>query len=848
MAEEAADIMAEGDGIDEAVESLPPAGEDAQPYESRWSAVWQLPVLLAGVVLLGLGIWSAMPRKEPDRFPEALNSVENFLEARNYDDARTQLDKIKEHLSRATDPDRGRYLMLRSDLVYLAQLKMGWDVFENHEKIIGLYARAKELGQLFDEQHVARRIHTLVAMGKDDEAIEALDQLEGQRYPLIRQVIERRRALPESDHQRISELLARFKEEVRRETDPKLRRDAELWAAHLTSVLMMAQGHPDRVVDYLPEQIIRLEQYDSAGSDLASERAVVPLYLNLAKAYRRIGEDGKAEYWFERSQQRLDKLDALNAEVLVGLAQIALAQSSDVHKALGYFAAAESSFPSSPAYLDAVIGRADCEARLGVHSEALEHFGRAVKRLVEQRSPDAEDVARVAGVIRSHYDLNVGNDQTDRALDYLTVLLPLYPADLPTPLLLDFGVTHEKIGSERRAAGLALKPAASAKSIPVAVVTKRAEARRIENQEAAMHYKLAGDYFRRHAHRVTVQDDDLHGASLWKAANSYDEAQRWEEAIAVYGEFVRWRDKDPRHLIAIHRLGQAFMANGQPEAAAEKFEQLVKGHPNSDPAHASIVPWARALIALGRQDEAQRRLEAVLKVDPAITPDSRHYRDALIELGQLHYSNRAVTEAAPLLRMAVELYGDSPQGPALRFRWADSLRQSIEAVDASLAEPISQTRRQVLTDERAERLTTAQGLFGQVIEGLSIRPPDDLSKLERVFLRNAYFYRPDCAYNLGQYTEAIDLYDEAAKQFKDEPVSLVALMQIVNAYCQMGDLDAARTVNRRARLQLRGIPEEKFDDPSLPISRRHWEDWLKWSAELKSGIPSQANAAAAVPG
>ena len=58
------------------------------------------------------------------------------------------------------------------------------------------------------------------------------------------------------------------------------------------------------------------------------------------------------------------------------------------------------------------------------------------------------------------------------------------------------------------------------------------------------------------------------------------------------------------------------------------------------------------------------------------------------------------------------------------------------------------------------------------------------------------------------------------------------LVQIVNAYCEQGAMQEARAANDRARYQLKRIPDEAFSDPSMPMGRKHWEDWLRWSNEL----------------
>ena len=822
------------------VASVGPPPDAEVPVAVNWSGAWQLPVLIAGVVMLVLGLWTAVPEKEPDNFAAGLDSVEQFLGAKNYGEAEEHLNKIHEHRSGLGEADQARYNLLRGDLVYLQQLQMGWDKTENHESILRCYGKARDQGQTFDDVHLQHWVYTLVALGRDDEAMGMLDQLEGNRYVVIRRVIERRSAMPDSDTDELFSLLAQFQEELRRETDQEKRRDQQLWAAKVNSRLMIDTGAPDKAIDYVLHKLVQLD--DGEKGDGPDQLA--PLMVNLAKAYQRVGDNDEAKEWFTKVQGQLDKMDSLNADVMVGLAQIVLAEVGDVEAALGYFGSAESLYPSTEAYLDALIGRADCEARLGGHAEAIEHFGHAVTIVEDDPRPDPADISNLVNVVRSHYDLNFDSDRTDRALDYLTLLLPLYPKELPTRLLREFAVTHEKIGGELLADSARLLTDTE-NQLDAQMASARAAARRTANQEAAMHFKLAGEYYRRHAHAVTVSDNEQHGESLWQAAVNYDKAQRWDRSIEVYAEFVQNRGQDPKHLLAVNRLGLAYLADNQPEAAAEKFGQLMEQNPNSEPAQASRVPLARALIAVGKLDDAQARLESVVNDDPAITPKSRHYRDALIELSRLHYWRGQFTKGIPLLQKAVKLYGDLPDGPVLRFRWADALRQSIEQLDESLAQPLAQSKQLALAQERTSRLTEAQQLFDRVVDDLSPRSPAELSKLQRLFLRNAYFFRADCAYDRGRFAEAIDLYDEAAKQFQGEPVSLVALVQIVNAYCELGDTDSAKAVNHRARLQLRGIPDEKFDDPSLPMSRRHWEDWLRWSSQLKPSSGSQASAAGA---
>ena len=187
------------------------------------------------------------------------------------------------------------------------------------------------------------------------------------------------------------------------------------------------------------------------------------------------------------------------------------------------------------------------------------------------------------------------------------------------------------------------------------------------------------------------------------------------------------------------------------------------------------------------------------------------------------------------------------KGPVLRFRLGDAYRLSVEEINRSLQDLLPQPEMLAMRAEKARRLEEGQILFSQVISELEAISAAGRSPIEKLYLRNAYFYRADCAYDLGRYEQAISLYDLAAKRWEKPPASLVALVQIVNSYCELGKTQEARVANDRARWQLKRIPDEAFDDPTLPMTRVHWQDWLRWTSELNLFGP-QASAAGAMSG
>lgn len=800
----------------------------AEPIDVRpWSQVWHLPVLMTGLALFLVGLFMVTKVNRPAHdLDEALRSAGQFLLANNLDEAQRVLGAIEPHLASATPAQQAEHAVLSGDLHYHRQQALGSNARIRHEQILEHYRTAQSLGHPLDGIRRFRMAETLVAVGQVDQALELVDTMRGDnepprlRYRVLRQIIERQwQVLRQGDPARLTALLERFRDEVALETQANVRREQEIWLAALRARQMLDAGDPRRANEYLAKQMIFLKDRG------APDAAMAGLIVQYARSFQDAGELPEARRWYLYAQSKMDPTDALNADVLVGLGQLDLSQTGDAQSARQHFSRAQSDFaqtdPSQPGYrthLSSLVGLGDSEAKLNADAEAIESFSRAVALIVRQPDAAGPVTQELIDTVRSHYEAAYDRRDFELALAYLTVLAPL--PDTPVSLLVELAEVHEQIAASKRAAAMADDPQMTP------------EARRLLNQEAAIHFGRSAEFFRKHAHAVTIADDQQHGQSLWKAAENFDQAQLWKEAIAVYAEFRKGRPNDPRQLEATFRLGQAYMADGQYRAAADLFIDLVENHPRGPFTYASLVPLARCSIALGEPDAAKRTLLQVVTNHPTITPQSREYQEALIELGELHYHENEFAEAIARLDEAVQRYGDSPRGPVLRFKLADAYRQSVADIERELQEPMPQSKRLARQAERARRLDAAQVLFSQVISELEADGGDNLTPTQQLYLRNSYFYRADCAYDLGNWEHAINLYDLAAKRYDSHPASLVALVQIVNAYCEMQNYQAAAAANRRARDHLRRIPDDAFEDPSLPMSREHWRRWLEFTAEL----------------
>jgi len=840
MADEALDNPQDAeallDGADARPE-YPPIGPDAP-----WSAVWQLPVLLLGLGLFALGIWAVLPTSDPPSMDGLLDSAAMYLEADNLETAIEKLEVAKANHAVATPAQIGRTWALYGDLNFQQLTKQRSPdpvreaeteaIREARQHIITYYRKAEDAGtgyQLTTRQ-LGRLARTMVPMDRDAEVMAVLERLAGApaeaRYSIVRAMIERKLAAAGGvDHNQLVPLIERFREEVRTETDRAKADEAVVWVTMIESKQWLASD-PATAERFIFQHFPRLM---ARGVD---DEALGPLYVLLAHAQRLQEKHDEAEQNYANAERRLPRQHAMQAQVLLGVAQISLRRGTrdqdpeaGMREALELFKRVVEQFPSEPAYVDGLIGRADVESRLGMHGEARDHFARAAKELLRSPQWDPRRKA-LGGAVLSHAQAAAEQNAFERSLDLLTLLRPLYEPNPPAQLIHRFALTHELIAQQHDDAAhgtLGIQPTT--------------DARRMHNQEAAIHFGKSAEFFWQYAGLVTQTDDQAHGDALWRAARNFDRAQLWDDAIKVYQAFVRGRLDDDRKLHAKHLLGKAYMAAGDFQAAVDLFNELRRDHPKGRWSYESLVPLARGYAAMQQFASARRVLLEATSDHPAITPDSQVYQDALIELGRLYYEAgqddpAAFVRAIEVLTEAVERFGDGEAGASLRYLLADSNRRSVVTLDAKLRDRRSQRELIALQAERLRRLQESEIYFNQVITELEARDAALLSPLERTYLRNSYFFQADSAFDRGQYEQAIALYDEAAKRWEADPASLVAHVQIVNAYCEMGNYPAAKRANEKALWALERLPDEAFDDPTLPMSRRHWEDWLRWTSQI----------------
>lgn len=824
-----------------------PAPPEEAPTKSRLADKWQAPTLLLAASLLIAGTMVAFMRRPVYSLDNALNRAEAAIRDERPDDGLRLLEG--DVSSRLNDPGatgraRRRYYELRADARAVQIRDSASPTTAQYESMAKDYDRAMELGAALTPLRQVRYAEAMLELDRTSEALVYIRALPedavADRLRLLRRVIE---ASVRLVREPVAATVAAARADEALQLLTKFTMDAGLaerdraWAFARQAELRLEAGEPEEALVHLLQAIPRLldQSTPEAGE----------LFLLLGRAYFETGRLNEATKQIAQAQRLLPPTSPAQAQAGLLLGRIARLNATP-DEAREKFASVVDLFPDDPATPQALIGLAESEAAMGAYDRATEAYGRALEALNALRRPDERARQELIESVRERASERLEAADVDTAVALATLAERATAGSDPPPWVhLTLALAHREI-AER-----ALTPARLESG---AVDWNRLD--KVTRADVRARLTEAASRFEAHAKAMIGRDEAAYGESLWNAGDACDRAGLTENAIMIFGEFASGRPSDPRRPAASFRIAQAHQARGEHETAADIFRHLVAENPPSGERSRSLVPLARALIADAdptNDEEAERLLRQAVSGE-AMTPDNPDFRVALNELGSLLHRNGRYPEAiARLVESLDRFYGGADGAPAkdptparvaeadlIRLLLADCHRLSARDISRALGDAMPQATRAELERLREERLREALALYEKVCAATPSRDPKRMAESERVSRRNAYFYRADCAFDLGLYDDAIRLYDEAAGRFAEDPASLVGMIQIVNVYAQSGRWDEARTAQERARQRFRELPPEAFARPDLPMDRAHWERWLESSSQLSLQAAAQA--------
>lgn len=811
----------------------PPEGAEAPESGRRkpsWREVWQVPVLVVGVVGIAIGIHRIATNVPKPDVSGPLDQAARMIADERSGEALTLLN---EKVFPAVDTgavgleQRRAYHMLAARAIYLGQRRLGISIGENNESVAREYLAAEQLGEKLDARDGYFLADTLVSLGRVDEARSCADKLAesdpGKRRLLYRRMIENAIDEGPGGRDRAAGMLASML------SDATLPPEDRSWATARQAEALLAGGYAEDVIARLLRTLPRL-----AGTE---GREVAELHLLLGRAYMQTGEEAEAARSLARAGQMLATGDGLRGELLGMEAEID-AREGRTQEARDKYVEIVETFSGSRTYLRALLGIGESEAMLGRFEESLAAYrGLAAAMESGERSGLVERGEVIQSLLRQHRVLMAGTPARGGEPDPRTAIAFAELAEAFAPEGKAPAEVYGALAASHRAIAAEMLPTRGESPDPAMEIAAMEPGAR---DEARGHLRRAGMYANLHA--SSVSDDAVaYANSIWDAADAFDLAGDRDEAVAALLEFTESFPSDGRHAEGRFRLGTAYQARGEYEQGAEMFRTIISDRSLRDVgvrvgpyADASYVPLAQCLLLDGK-DENDAEAESLLLsvVDGSITGTRAGvYRDALVELAGLYERSGRWTRAIERYTEALERYPEDARVALWRFRLADSCRRDAERIRTVLRVAMPDADRVELEGTLRDRLTRAMGQYEEAAAGIEKKEARKRRALESLYLRNAMFYLGDCAYDLGMFDEAIRRYEQARERFPNDPASLVAMVQIVNAYVEREDWERARTANQRARRFYESLPESVWDDPNLPMTKRDWERWLEASARL----------------
>lgn len=794
------------------VEREPEAGA-VERVRAGWRELWQVPTLLVAAGLLVGGVAYAIATAPQPRFGATLDRAELLIERERPEDAIEALNtRVYPWVERGSAPpdDARRYHQLLARAIFEGQERLGLDLDENHIAVVREYQEAERGGAVLTPRDLHHLAATYLARGEHELALaraEAIPEANrALRDEVYRGVVNDWLTSGVPRQERAMDLLTRML------TDASLPVADRVWAMSRRADVQIEQGFVDEAITSLLKALPRVEETADPG-------ALAALHLTLGRAYFKSAAYRDAERAIGRVLDLAPEGDASRPEAMLVLARVhetrgELIEARDLYQEI------DERYASAPAYGPALLGLAQAQAGLESNEAALETYGRLIEHLRMFPATARPTREEVADSLLARYLDEMTVREHSIALRYAALAEDLFPAGEAPALV------TQAVAEGHRAEARDLLGGADEDAVAGADPSTRAEAQRHLLNSARAYRELADD--------VVLADNQRYTDALWSAARGFDLAGDLQSAIEAYTEYAEGVPGDPRQPEARYRLARAHHARGEYELAERVYEGLIRDA--RDGLGPDVGPFAvRAHVPLaqcyaldgdpGNDAEAEELLLEVVSGAQA-RADSPQYRDALVELGAWYYRGGRYERAIERFDEALSRYPDDEARAAWMYSLADSRRLLADEIEASLSEPMPESerreRRAMVSEHRREALAGFEG----VRDVLDARDPRTLGELGRLHLRNACFYVGDCAFDLGDYDAAIADYDAARERYPKDPASLVAMMQIVNAYVEMGDLRRAQTANERANRFYMNLPPEAWDDPNLPMDQQDWKRWI----------------------
>ncbi len=786
---------------------------------------WQVPLFVVSAAMLVTGMLRLNPERPNIPFDEAVDRVVALTDAEQFDTALAGLDLLETEEGRRPE-ELARLRRVRADTLFEQQERGRVPDAGAVREIIGAYTESREGGIPLGGTGHAR-------LGEAYEWVAAWPQAIRQHRAAIEAGIER----PLDLRRRIVDLLQN-----------KVGADSATLHGELDSFIEASGESPEHLLWALERKVGLWASEDGNEQALALLERLKPQvsrspvrddaqFLEALTLFR-LSRYEEAERNLRALRDRLNLSESLHCRSGWLLGEINLREQRP-QPALAFFEDVLRSHGSGPYWVASLLGRATALAEMERFDESLAAFERVVAQLTAEQDSEVVSPVVVQTSLRTLSEkLMPEEDKLETAAEFTRLAASLIRPD----------DTRQRRGVLRSLAEINVAVARSKRRMAERLTAPEDKERRAElMRESRRYFAAAGDDYRELS-RLVAFDEASSAEAAWQAVDMYDQAGLVDAHIRALREFILQRPQHAKIPDARFRLGRAYHVQGDYELAVEQYQQNLRDHSRTYAALQSTVELGSGYMAMGSSyyELAEEILLGLLDQssggDALVTPEAAEFRDALFLLAELYERRGEYEKAIARLEEALTRYPSDRRTTRARFLLADAYRHSAQGLAEELVKPAQATRRDDLDASRRERLGRAAELYDQVVAEYEARPPEERRTLEATLLQLSYFYRADCAFDLGAYERALGLYVEATWKYEQDPAALAGYVQIVSCHQRLGNTRDARRAIRKARVLTRKIPDEAFnrfgelgrvvgDAGTIGRNRRQWEKYFDWLAQ-----------------
>ena len=781
-------------------------------HNARLAHLWQVPLLILSVSLFAYAAYLFIDPKPGLTIDQKIEQGREFLRLGRPTAAIGHLNQILSAGELARENESQIHLML-AEAIEATQRQQKLDVAVNYERIIEQSRLALAQG-IKPQADVYRRLgDSYSALGKTDEALEsyrrAIAMDAGRALDLQRKVIDLQ--LSQAD---TGPAAASLDEYIK---DARLADGERAWALGRKAQLLADRKN------FIEARTLLAEALRSDPDPAAQGQ----YHYSLGYCAWKLGDNAEAERYLRVARDQLTVRHPLDADAAYTLGRIRQ-DAGDAPEAASFFQAVLVSHPDAPIAPLSRLGRGVCRIVMGDDDAGLTDLHDLTAE-VESKASRRKFKSDLLAGLRDSSAVLTKRGNLQGALELMAYEQQLHP--------------KPEAEFFKRLAGVYERRGAQVDEGVNDDALNAAERLRLTQHVRELRTKAA-DAWIAYSRAVTLDDDKAFGDALWRGVGLYDKAGDMPRAIAALELFVAERPDDGATPDALLRLGKMYQAAGLFDKAVSAYQRNQTRYPQSLAASKSGVPLAQSFIAKGPQHypSAEKSLLRVMDSE-LLTPAAVEFREALFELAQLYYRTNRYEESVSRLQELTERYPQDGRMGQLVFLMADAYRKSAALLDVTSSPQASASAsadgkagaaasaavQAEAVAARKERLEKARKLYDHVIEQYRAQAP--ARDLDRLYLKLSHFYRADCLYDLGQYADAIKLYDSAALKYQNDPSALAAYVQIVNSYCALGKTKEAKTANERAKWLLKKIPPTAFQNGEFSMPKAYWEQWLKWTSQ-----------------